>query len=237
MKSAYKSMKPRPSHMSSIPVIAIDGPSGSGKGTIAQQVASSLGFVLLDSGALYRILGIAAHKADIDFSDSHLLAEFAKALDIEFGTKGPDSVILNGEDVSMEIRTDLGSTLASQVGAIPAAREALFDRQLQFRKAPGLVADGRDMGTVVFPDATLKIFLTASVSERAQRRYKQLIGKGIDAILPDLLRDLKERDKRDTERPVSPLKPAEDAVILDSTAMTIPEVVSQVLNLFTARSK
>lgn len=222
--------------MSDIPVIAIDGPSGSGKGTIAEEVASRLGFVLLDSGALYRILGIAAHKANIDLENHGQVADLAGTLDIKFGSAGAGSVILNGEDVSREIRTDLGSDLASKVGAIPAAREALFERQLKFRKAPGLVADGRDMGTVVFPDANLKIFLTASVSERAQRRYKQLIAKGIDAILPDLLRDLKERDRRDSERPVSPLKPAEDAVILDSTVLTIEEVVNQVLNLFAART-
>ncbi|NKB31592.1 MAG: (d)CMP kinase [Pseudomonadales bacterium] len=217
--------------MSEIPVIAIDGPSGSGKGTIAEQVAKQLGFGLLDSGALYRILGIAAHKANLDLANHSQVADLARTLEIEFGSNGPGSVILNGEDVSAAIRTDLGSDLASQVGAIPAARDALFERQLQFRNAPGLVADGRDMGTVVFPDASLKIFLTASVSERAQRRYKQLIAKGIDAIL----RDLKERDKRDTERPVSPLKPAEDAVILDSSDLTIEEVVDQVLVLFAAK--
>jgi CMP/dCMP kinase len=222
--------------MSNAPVIAIDGPSGSGKGTIAEKVAERLGFVLLDSGALYRLLGIASHKQGIDLSNHQQLADMARSLDIEFGTLGPGSVVLNGEDVSLAIRSDLGSDLASQVGAIPAAREALFERQLQFRQAPGLVADGRDMGTVVFPDADLKIFLTASVSERAQRRYKQLIGKGIDATLPDLLRDLKERDRRDTERPISPLKPAEDALILDSTELTIDQVVEQVLSQFLAKT-
>ena len=222
--------------MSAIPVIAIDGPSGSGKGTVAAAVASRLGVFLLDSGALYRILGIAAHKANIDLDNHSQVADLAKTLDIEFGSAGRGSVMLNGAEVSREIRTDLGSDLASKVGAIPAAREALYERQLGFRKLPGLVADGRDMGTVVFPDANLKIFLNASVSERAQRRYKQLIDKGIDAILPDLLRDLKERDRRDSERPVSPLKPAADAVILDSTDLTIDEVVNKVLNLFAAQN-
>ncbi len=222
--------------MSDIPVIAIDGPSGSGKGTIAEMVANRLGFILLDSGALYRILGIAAHKANLELDNHNQVANLARTLEIEFCNAGTGTVLLNGEDVSKDIRTELGSSLASQVGLIPAAREALYERQLQFRKSPGLVADGRDMGTVIFPDATLKIFLTAVVSERAQRRYKQLIDKGIDATLPDLLRDLNERDRRDTERPVSPLKPAEDAVILDSTELSIEEVVEQILKLFAAES-
>lgn len=215
--------------MKKAPVIAIDGPSGSGKGTIASRVAQALGFSLLDSGALYRVLGIACHQHKIDLADPAAVANLARSLDIQFGLSGEGSVWLDGEDVSLAIRTDLGSDMASQVGAIEAAREALFQRQLDFRIAPGLVADGRDMGTTVFPDATLKIFLTASVEERAQRRYKQLIGKGIDAILPALLRDLKERDRRDTERATSPLKPAEDAIVIDTTDLTIEQVVNQVL--------
>jgi cytidylate kinase len=218
-----------------IPVIAIDGPSGSGKGAVASALAERLGFGLLDSGALYRVLGVAAHKAGLDFDDTAALTALAGRMTIEFGRSGPDSVWLNGEDISREIRTDQGSILASRVGAIPAARQALHDRQLAFRKPPGLVADGRDMGTVVFPDAVLKIFLTASVEERAQRRYKQLIGKGIDAILPGLLRDLKARDERDSQRSVSPLKPAEDAVVIDSTDLTLDEVISRVSNLATQR--
>ena len=222
--------------MSDIPVITIDGPSGSGKGTIAEIVANRLGFVFLDSGALYRILGIAAHKANLELKNHTQVADLARTLEIQFCSAEPGTVFLNGEDISKDIRTDLGSDLASLVGSIPEAREALHERQLQFRKSPGLVADGRDMGTVVFPDATLKIFLTAIVSERAQRRYKQLIDKGIDANLPALLRDLKERDKRDTERPVSPLNPAEDAVILDSTDLTIEQVVEQILELFAAET-
>lgn len=221
--------------MTSIPVITIDGPSGSGKGTVAVRLAEKLGFTLLDSGALYRSVGIAALRGEIDLRDHQQVAELARHLNIEFGVSSPDSVWLDGEDVSLEIRTDIGSELASQIGAIPAAREALYERQLAFRKAPGLVADGRDMGTVVFQDAIIKIYLTARPEERAQRRYKQLIDKGIDASLPDLLRDLKERDARDSERPISPLKPAKDAVVLDTTDLHIDQVVAQVLDLVSER--
>ena len=221
--------------MTSIPVITIDGPSGSGKGTVAVRLAEKLGFTLLDSGALYRSVGIAALRGEIDLRDHQQIAELARHLNIEFGVSSPDSVWLDGEDVSLEIRTDIGSELASQIGAIPAAREALYERQLAFRKAPGLVADGRDMGTVVFQDAIIRIYLTARPEERAQRRYKQLIDKGIDASLPDLLRDLKERDARDSERPISPLKPAKDAVVLDTTDLHIDQVVAQVLDLVSER--
>jgi cytidylate kinase len=215
--------------MNKAPVIAIDGPSGSGKGTISSRVAESLGFSLLDSGALYRVLGIACDRHGIDLTDSLAVANLARDLDIQFGLRGEGSVCVDGEDVSLAIRTDLGSDMASKVGAIEEAREALFQRQQAFREAPGLVADGRDMGTTVFPDATLKIFLTANLEARAQRRYKQLIGKGINATLPALLRDLKERDRRDSERTVSPLKPAEDAIVIDTTDLTIEQVVKQVL--------
>ena len=221
--------------MTSIPVITIDGPSGSGKGTVAVRIAEKLDFTLLDSGALYRSVGIAALRCEIDLRDHQQIAELARHLNIEFGVSSPDSVWLDGEDVSLEIRTDIGSELASQIGAIPAAREALYERQLAFRKAPGLVADGRDMGTVVFQDAIIKIYLTARPEERAQRRYKQLIDKGIDASLADLLRDLKERDARDSERPISPLKPAKDAVVLDTTDLHIDQVVEQVLDLVSER--
>jgi CMP/dCMP kinase len=213
------------------PVITIDGPSGSGKGAVASVLALSLGFHLLDSGALYRVLGIALLKSGVDLQNTNKISALAMGMKVEFGLAGADSVALNGEDVSLEIRSDAGSDMASKVGAIPEARAALLQRQLDFRRAPGLVADGRDMGTVVFPDAVLKIFLTASVEERAQRRYKQLIGKGIGAILPDLLRELKERDRRDSQREVSPLLPAADAIVLDTTELTLDQVLTQVSQL------
>lgn len=213
------------------PVVTIDGPSGSGKGTVAALLAAHLGYLLLDSGALYRVLGIAVLKANVDLDNHSEIKKVALGMNVEFGLSGPNSVALNGEDVSLEIRTDIGSDLASKVGAIPAAREALFKRQLDFRQHPGLVADGRDMGTVVFPDAELKIYLTASPEERAQRRYKQLIGKGIGAILPDLLRELKERDQRDSEREISPLKPASDAFVIDTTSLSLEQVVEKVTKL------
>lgn len=221
--------------MNKAPVIAIDGPSGSGKGSVARLVADELGFALLDSGALYRVLGIAVLRHGVDLEDHAAVAELARTLDVEFGKSGEDSVALEGEDVTLAIRTDAGSDMASRVGAIPAARAALLERQLAFRQPPGLVADGRDMGTVVFPDAEVKIFLTAAVEERAKRRYKQLIGKGIGAILPDLLRDLKERDERDSLRAISPLKPAEDATVLDTTDLDLAAVVARVLELVAAQ--
>jgi cytidylate kinase len=213
------------------PVVTIDGPSGSGKGTVAALLSKRLGFSLLDSGALYRVLGVATLKANLELDDHDKIRELALAMKVEFGLAGADSVALNGVDVSLEIRTDQGSDLASRMGAIPAAREALFQRQLDFRQPPGLVADGRDMGTVVFPDAQLKIYLTASAEERAQRRYKQLIGKGIGAILPDLLRELKARDQRDSERKMSPLKPAKDAFVIDTTILSLEQVVEKVAKL------
>ena len=218
--------------MTKPPVIAIDGPSGSGKGTIASELASKLAFNYLDSGAIYRTLGIAVQKANVDFMNHAQIVEIYNKSDISFESGKPHSVILNGKDVSMLIRSQMGSDFASKLGQIPEIRDILLEGQRAYRREPGLVADGRDMGTTVFPDASLKIFLTASVKERANRRYKQLITKGIDATLPDLLQDLKERDKRDTERTVSPLKPAEDAVTLDSTDLTIDEVVNQILKLF-----
>ena len=218
--------------MTKPPVIAIDGPSGSGKGTIASELASKLDFNYLDSGAIYRTLGIAVQKANVDFMNHAQIVEIYNKSDISFESGKPYSVILNGKDVSMLIRSQMGSDFASKLGQIPEIRDILLEGQRAYRREPGLVADGRDMGTTVFPDASLKIFLTASVKERANRRYKQLITKGIDATLPDLLQDLKERDKRDIERTVSPLKPAEDAVTLDSTDLTIDEVVNQILKLF-----
>ncbi|MFT4886167.1 MAG: cytidylate kinase [Pseudohongiellaceae bacterium] len=213
------------------PVVTIDGPSGSGKGAVSALLSKRLGFSLLDSGALYRVLGVATLKANLELDNHDKIRALALAMKVEFGLAGAESVALDGEDVSLEIRTDKGSDLASKVGAIPAAREALFQRQLDFRQPPGLVADGRDMGTVVFPDAQLKIYLTASPEERAQRRYKQLIGKGIGAILPDLLRELKERDQRDSEREMSPLKPAKDAFVIDTTSLSLEQVVEKVAKL------
>ena len=218
--------------MTKPPVIAIDGPSGSGKGTIASELASKLDFNYLDSGAIYRTLGIAVQKANVDFMNHAQIVEIYNKSDISFESDKPHNVILNGKDVSTLIRSQMGSDFASKLGQIPEIRDILLEGQRAYRREPGLVADGRDMGTTVFPDASLKIFLTASVKERANRRYKQLITKGIDATLPDLLQDLKDRDKRDTERTVSPLKPAEDAVTLDSTDLTIDEVVNQILKLF-----
>ena len=214
-----------------VPVVTIDGPSGSGKGAVAAILAKQLGFSLLDSGALYRVLGIATLKANLELENHKAIKDLAHDMRVVFGLSGADSVELNGEDISLEIRTDIGSDRASKIGAIPAAREALFQRQLDFRQAPGLVADGRDMGTVVFPDAQLKIYLTASPEERAQRRYKQLIGKGIGAILVDLLRELKVRDQRDSEREISPLKPAVDAFVIDTTSLSLEQVVEKVAKL------
>ncbi|MDG2141696.1 MAG: (d)CMP kinase [Gammaproteobacteria bacterium] len=218
--------------MKACPVIAIDGPSGSGKGTIAGILAARLDFSLLDSGALYRAVGITVHKSRIEISNTKQIIEIINNMDVCFQYNDVGRIFVDGEDLTTLIRSELGGQMASKVAVLPEVRGALLDKQLAFRAGPGLVADGRDMGTVVFPDAELKIFLNANVQERAQRRYNQLIGKGIDATLPDLLRDLKERDRRDTERPVSPLRPGKGAVIIDSTDLTIQEVVDQVLTLF-----
>jgi len=214
------------------PVLAIDGPSGSGKGTIARQAALALGWHLLDSGALYRLVGLAADRRGIDLGSESELAALAGNLDIRFdvGADGAELVRLDGQDVSRALRTEECGRLASAVAALPAVREALLGLQRGFRKWPGLVADGRDMGTHVFPDATVKVFLTASVDERARRRYKQLKDKGIDVSLAALSRDIAARDKRDTERSVAPLRPADDARVLDSSLLTIAEVTRIVLD-------
>tara|TARA_B100001013_G_C24622471_1_gene447779 strand:- start:2469 stop:3143 length:675 start_codon:yes stop_codon:yes gene_type:complete len=217
--------------LNKIPVITIDGPSGSGKGTVATLTAKDLGFRLLDSGALYRSLAVSAIKREVNLEDHQQLADLARSLNIEFDLFNSGSVWLDGEDVSLSIRTDIVSKAASLLGTIPAVRTALHEQQLAFRKEPGLVADGRDMGTVVFPDALVKIYLTARLEERVQRRYKQLIDKGIDATLPLLLRDLKERDAKDSERPISPLKPAKDAVVLDTTDLQVDQVVQLVMSI------
>ena len=218
--------------MSNVRVIAIDGPSGSGKGTIARQVAASLGWHLLDSGALYRLLALAASRRGISLDDAAALAGLAENLDVRFGTDagGEELIWLDGKPVSHELRTEEAGKGASTVAALQAVRDALLTLQRSFRRPPGLVADGRDMGTHVFPDATLKVFLTASAEERARRRHKQLNDKGIDVSLAALSRDIEDRDRRDTERSVAPLRPAEDARILDSSGKSIDSVVNTVLD-------
>ncbi len=213
-------------------VIAIDGPSGSGKGTIARRVAAALGMRLLDSGALYRLVALSASKQGQSRAAAAELAKIAATLDVRFSTddEGDEEVWLEGEEVSRELRTEECGRIASQVAAIPAVREALLGLQKSFRQPPGLVADGRDMGTTVFPDATLKIFLTANASERARRRHKQLKDKGIDVSLAALSRDIEDRDRRDSERSVAPLRPAADARLLDSSNLTINEVTQTILD-------
>jgi cytidylate kinase len=218
--------------VSEAPVIAIDGPSGSGKGTIARRVADALGFRLLDSGALYRLTAVAAELAGVGLDDAQQLADLARSLDVSFDVDagGDERIWLDGVDVTRRVRTEETGAGASRVAAIPEVREALLELQQSFRKPPGLVADGRDMGTRVFPDAELKVFLTASAEERARRRYKQLKDKGIDVSLAALSRDIEERDRRDSERTVAPLKPARDARMLDSSGQSIEAVTQTVLS-------
>jgi len=213
------------------PVITIDGPSGSGKGTIARRVANALGFHLLDSGALYRLTAIAAQNRGIRLDDAEAVAEIARDLDIVFASSvdGSERILLSGEDVTQEVRRESTGAGASTVAAIPVVREALLERQRAFQRMPGLVADGRDMGTHVFTSAALKIFLTASAEERAKRRYKQLKDKGMDVSLAALSRDIEDRDRRDSERSVAPLKPAPDARLLDSSGLSIEHVTNTVL--------
>jgi cytidylate kinase len=214
-----------------IPIIAIDGPSASGKGTIAERVAERLGFHVLDSGALYRLTALYAMRKGVALTDEAAVAALAASLPAEFRQ---GEVWLAGENVGQAIRAEEVGEGASKVAALPAVREALLARQRAYAQAPGLVADGRDMGTVVFPQAQIKVFLTASPEARAERRYKQLIEKGNSANLPDLVRDMRARDERDTRRAVAPLKPAPDAVVLDSTAMNIDQVVEAVLECYRA---
>ena len=214
-----------------IPVIAIDGPAASGKGTIAAGVAQALGFNQLDSGSLYRLVALKASESGIAPDDEARLAAVALHLDARFAD---GKILLEGGDVTDRIRREDMSAAASQVAVHRAVRTALLDRQRAFRRPPGLVADGRDMGTVVFPDATLKVYLTASQEERAGRRYKQLIEKGISSTLESLLRDIRDRDARDAERAVAPLAPASDAVILDTTGVTIAAAVRFVLDRYLA---
>ncbi len=213
----------------SIPVIAIDGPSASGKGTIAAIVAQRLGFHYLDSGAIYRVTAYAALKQKIDLADEPALVELAGRLDLRFDGA---EVYLDGRPVGDAIRTEEAGRAASTIAVLPRLREALLARQRAFRQAPGLAADGRDMGTVVFPDARVKVFLTASAEERANRRYKQLIEKGLSANLSRILQDLQERDARDAARTAAPMQHAPDAVLIDTTGMTIAAVVQRVFDLF-----
>jgi len=213
-----------------VPVIAIDGPGGAGKGEISRAIARELGWHLLDSGALYRLVALSAIAKSADLADAQLLADLTRNLAVRFDNVGEYCrVFLGGLDVTEDIRTEESGQVASVVASMPAVREALITRQRSFQQAPGLVADGRDMGSVVFPDARLKIFLTASVEERARRRYKQLKDKGIDVSLPALSKDMQERDRRDSERSIAPLRACSDARVLDTTRLSIPDVVQRVL--------
>ncbi len=217
---------------SQVPVIAIDGPSGSGKGTIARLVASRLGWHLLDSGALYRLVALAATRNGLPLDDAEKLAEVASNLEVHFDSdnSGGEQIWLSGSIVTDDVRTEECGKGASTVAPLQPVRTALLTVQRGFRRMPGLVADGRDMGTHVFPDAGLKVYLTASAGERAKRRHKQLKGKGIDVSLAALSRDIEDRDRRDSERSVAPLRPAEDARILDSSGQTIEAVTRTVLD-------
>ena len=222
--------------MKDVPVITIDGPSGSGKGTVSRAAAKSLGWALLDSGALYRLVALAGRSAGIDLGDGACLRALTQGLDIRFGSSssGEEIVWLDGREVTRDIRTEEAGNDASKVAALPAVRAALLDRQRRFAVPPGLVADGRDMGTVVFPDARVKIFLTASAEERAARRYKQLKEKGVAATLAALSKEIAERDERDINRSASPLVASRDAVLLDTTGMSVEAVVNRVLEIVRA---
>lgn len=215
-------------------VITIDGPTASGKGTVAHRVAKHLGFQYLDSGALYRLTALLAIWRQVDLEDESAVAALARSLPCRFQH---GHVLLDGQDVTDAVRAETIGVAASRIAVLPAVRQALTDLQVSFRQPPGLVADGRDMGTVIFPDANLKIFLTASAEARAQRRYKQLIEKGIPANMEDLVKDLTERDARDSARATAPLKPAPDAKILDTSEMTADQAVQQVLEWYANAQK
>ncbi|MBK5936774.1 MAG: (d)CMP kinase [Halorhodospira halophila] len=212
------------------PVLAIDGPSGAGKGTVAKAVVLALGWHFLDSGALYRLTGLYCQRQGVAADDAPRAAELAAVLPAEFRVAdGAERILLDGDDVSAELRTETTGALASQVAALQAVRDALLQRQRDFRRPPGLVADGRDMGTVVFPDAPVKVFLTASAEERARRRYNQLKEQGADVSLASLSEEIAERDRRDASRTTAPLKPAPDAEYLDTTGLAIETVIERVL--------
>ena len=216
-----------------IPVIAIDGPSASGKGTVAERVAAALGFHYLDSGALYRLATLHALRAGVPLDDPEALARLARTMEISFRDA---KLWLGGEDVTEAVRAEAVSSATSRVAASPQVRAALLERQHRFRQPPGLVADGRDMGSVVFPDATLKVFLTADVATRAERRHKQLMEKGMCAKMADVVEELRQRDARDSARPVAPLRHYPDAVFLDTTRLTIDQAVGQVLAWYRERA-
>ncbi len=212
-------------------IITVDGPSGAGKGTLCYALAEKLGFALLDSGAIYRVTALAALKSAVDLADESALAELAQHLHIEFVAQdGEVQILLNGENVSGQIRTQEVADAASKVAVFPQVRAALLQRQRDFATGKGLIADGRDMGTVVFPEAQVKLFLDASAEERAKRRYNQLQNKGISGNFAQILAEIKARDLRDRNRAVAPLKPADDAFLLDSTALSIDEVIRQALD-------
>ncbi|RMH47222.1 MAG: (d)CMP kinase [Gammaproteobacteria bacterium] len=220
--------------MSEVPVIAVDGPSGVGKGTVCKYLAKKLGWHLLDSGALYRVLAIYAERLGVKLDDERALAQLAYSLPVTFHVSDDSelvSVWLDGDNVDDCLRTEETGRKASMVASLPAVRDALLARQRAFRQPPGLVADGRDMGTVVFPNAEVKIFMDASAEARAQRRYNQLKQKGVDANIAALLEDIKTRDERDRNRPVAPLRPADDAVVLDTTTLTVEQVLDRVWSI------